>query len=142
MLLYGEKIIDMDMLENTFSTFHISRICSCSSNIERKVLQNIMNSSHVFLLPNKIMSCWWEITNPNQLEQHYSLKRNVIKFNHGWGRGGGHDWGRDRGRGRNNYYFRIGRSYNPNFKKITYNDDRKETLQEIELFPTSKKTLA
>ena len=52
----------------------ISRIGSCNI-IERKVLQNILNSFHVFLLSDKITSCWWKITNHDQLEQHHSLKQ-------------------------------------------------------------------
>jgi hypothetical protein len=41
--LCGENITDEDMLERTFSTFHPSRICSCSSNIENATSKNILN---------------------------------------------------------------------------------------------------
>ena len=50
---------------------------------------------------------------------------NVVNFNHGRDCGRGHGRGRDHGRGRNNYYFRGGRSYNPNFKRTTRNDDHR-----------------
>ena len=45
-----------------------------------------------------------------------------MNFNHG--RGHGQD--RDRRRGINNYYFRGGRSYNPNSKRTTQNEIIKE----------------
>ena len=40
--LCGEKVTDEDMLENTFFTF-THRICSCSSNIMKRVLRNTLN---------------------------------------------------------------------------------------------------
>ena len=46
-----------------------------------------------------------------------------MNFNRGRGRDCNRD--RDCGRGRNNYYFRGGCSYNPNFKRTTKNNDHK-----------------
>ena len=40
--LCGEKVTDEDMLEKTFSTFQ-HRICSCNSNIVKRVLRNTLN---------------------------------------------------------------------------------------------------
>ena len=80
LLLCGQKITNADMLEKILSIFRILNMF-LRSNIERKILKNILNSSHVFLMSNKIMGCWWKTTNPDQLKQNHSLKENIVNFN-------------------------------------------------------------
>ena len=112
LLLYWEKITDEDMLENTFSIFHISNMLLQQRYQERG-----------FKKYYELISCLLVTEQHNELlmKNHKSRptrattfsKANVIlSNNHGWGRG--HD------RGRNNSTFR-GNNHS-NFKKTTHDE--------------------
>ncbi|XP_074336793.1 uncharacterized protein LOC141673966 [Apium graveolens] len=124
--LCGENIIDADMLEKTYSTFHTSNV----------LLQQQYHEKG-FTKYSDLISCLLVAEQNNKLlmKNHESRPTgsspfpevNVATYNFGRGHGGGHGCGRGRGRGnqvRNNYYFKQGKSnYNP---KLVKNNERVE----------------
>ncbi|XP_022144017.1 uncharacterized protein LOC111013806 [Momordica charantia] len=115
--LCGEKITDSDMLEKTYSTFHVSNILLQQQYREKG-----------FKKYSELISCLLVAKQNNELlmKNHESRptgatpfpEANAVNFNNR-GRGRGRGRGRDRGRGRNNFSFRGGRYNRPNFKRTT-----------------------
>ncbi|XP_022152405.1 uncharacterized protein LOC111020141 [Momordica charantia] len=121
--LCGEKITDSDMLEKTYSTFHVLNILLQQQYREKG-----------FKKYSELISCLLVAEQNNELLMKNResrptgatpfLEANAVNFNNR-GRGRGRGRGRDRGRGRNNFSFLGGRYNRPNFKRTTRNVDHK-----------------
>ena len=130
LLLCGEKVTDEDMLEKTFSTFHVSNMLLQQQYRERG-----------FKKYSELISCLLVAEQNNELlmKNHESRptgatpfpEANVVFLNNingrGRGRGRNRGRGRDRGRGISNYTLRGNNHLD--FKKTTNDDHRRKTPQ-------------
>ena len=127
LLLCGEKVTDEDMLEKTFSTFHVSNMLLQQQYRERG-----------FKKYSELISCLLVAEQNNELlmKNHESRptgatpfpEANVVFLNNingrGRGRGRNRGRGRDRGRGRSNYTLRGNNHLD--FQKTTNDDHRRK----------------